>query len=107
MPDNEISEFSEVIEWLNEGDATSRYNMDDYSSHVIEHFIEGAKPLPINAVVGRRKYGREAPYAFFALEFDNSAFQILIPCPKQDKRLAGRILDIPFLPSRAEYGVKN
>ncbi len=97
IPENEMAAFDETIKWLNGEDIL--FNMSIYSSHVIERFIEGAKPLPISVTVGRRKHGKEVPYCIFTLEFDNYGFQIIVPCPKEDVKLDGKTLTIPALPS--------
>ncbi len=104
MPENELSNFTDTIDWINEGDRgligkeQSKYNMCDYSSHIVERFIAGAKPLPLSAVLLRRKAGKKVPYCIFALEFDNYGFQIIVPCIGKDAELVGHTINFPFLP---------
>ncbi|SDA73269.1 hypothetical protein SAMN02910275_02463 [Butyrivibrio sp. INlla18] len=97
IPENEVSAFDETIRWLNGEEIC--FNMKIYSQYVMERFIAGAKPLPLSAVVLRRKYGKEVPYSIFSLEFDNYGFQIVVPCPKEDYRLDGKTITIHALPS--------
>ena len=97
IPDGELTAFKETIKWLNGEEIF--FNMNLYSAYVIERFIAGAKPLPLCAIVLRRKNGKEVPYSIFSLEFDNYGFQIITPCPKEDARLDGKTITIPALPS--------
>lgn len=86
MPENEFKVFETTIDWLREESHTdSKYNMDYYASRVIERFVSGLKPLPIQVWVVRRKQNiYDVPYCQFILEFDNYSFQIMIPCPEKD-----------------------
>ncbi len=103
IPENELSNFIDTINWLNEDIySNSNYDMNVYSSHVIECFVEGIKPLPLNAIVLRRKPGKEVPYAFFVIEFDNTAFQINIPCIREDALLGDKTIQIHLFPLPVE-----
>lgn len=92
MPYSEFIFFRETVEWLLEEDILkSKYNMSCYASKVIERFIAGAKPLPVQAWLFRGKSALlspgcdyEATYCQFILEFDNYSFQIIVPNIQKD-----------------------
>lgn len=108
IPDNELTAFKETIEWLNEDDLyNSKYNMNSYSSCVIERFFEGEKPLNVHAVVVRRKIDRIVPYAFFILEFDNISFQIIIPCLSKDKQCINQKIEFHLFPTSFDENPNN
>lgn len=105
IPRTELKEFEEAIDWLKDTEEM-KYNMHNYTSQVSERFIEGAKPLPVRATVGRRKQGKEVPYSFFSLVFDNYVFQIVMPCPRQDEMLLGQRVTFPLYPVKADIDMK-
>lgn len=101
MPEDEFKAFKDTVDWIKEeSHEISKYNMSDYASHVIERFVPGPKPLPIQAFVARRKRNvYDAPYCFFVLEFDNFSFQIMVPCPEKDGVLWGQKITTFVFPS--------
>mgnify|MGYP001074352306 CR=1 FL=1 len=111
MPYDEFKCFRETAEWLLEEDILiSKYNMSCYASKVIERFIAGVKPLPVQAWLFRRKspllspqYDYSAPYCQFILEFDNYSFQIVVPNVQKDAALWRRCVNI--LPFPASFDV--
>lgn len=111
MPYDEFKCFRETAEWLLEEDILiSKYNMSCYASKVIERFIAGVKPLPVQAWLFRRKspflsprYDYSAPYCQFILEFDNYSFQIVVPNIQKDAVLWRKSVDI--LPFPASFDV--
>lgn len=109
IPENEFKVFKSTIDWLREeSHNNSKYNMDDYASRVIERFVPGPKPLPIQVWVARRKSNiYDAPYCQFILEFDNYSFQIMIPCPEKDAVLLGTNFKILVFPSTFDINEKD
>ena len=109
MPENEFKVFKSTIDWLKEESHTnSKYNMDDYASRVIERFVPGPKPLPIQVWVARRKANiYNAPYCQFILEFDNYSFQIMVPCPEKDAVLLWTNFKILVFPSTFDINEKD
>ena len=111
MPYNEFTAFRETTEWLLEKDILdSKYDMSYCASKVIERFIAGAKPLPVQAWLFRRKslllssgYDYNAPYCQFILEFDNYSFQIIVPNVQKDAILWKKKLNV--LPFPASFDV--
>lgn len=111
MPYSEFTCFRETAEWLLEKNILiSKYNMSCYASKVIERFLAGAKPLPVQAWLFRRKSSLlspgcdySAPYCQFILEFDNYSFQIVVPNVQKDAVLWRRSVDI--LPFPASFDV--
>lgn len=100
IPEYEVNAFKETIDWLNEDSLINTcFDMTSYSSHVIECFYEGAKLIPLHAVVARRKSEKDVPYAFFILEFDNYFFQIMIPCISEDCKIINKTVTFPMFPS--------
>lgn len=82
--------------------------MDDYASRVIERFVPGPKPLPIQVWVARRKANiYDAPYCQFILEFDNYSFQIMVPCPEKDAVLLWTNFKILVFPSTFDINEKD
>ncbi len=109
MPENEFKVFESTIDWLREESHNdSKYNMDDYASRVIERFVPGPKPLPIQVWIARRKPNiYDAPYCQFVLEFDNFSFQIMVPCPEMDGVLLRTNLKISVFPSTFDLNEKD
>ncbi len=109
MPENEFKVFKSTVDWLKEESHTdSKYNMDDYASRVIERFVPGPKPLPIQVWVARRKANiYDAPYCQFILEFDNYSFQIMVPCPEKDAVLLWTNFKILVFPSTFDINEKD
>ena len=101
VPEEELSAFQETISWLNsdQDDLPAFLSNASYATHVNERFVEGNKPLQVQAWVIRRKKEKKCPYAFLILEFDNLFYQVSIPCLCQDKDLANEPLSFPGFPS--------
>lgn len=105
MPYSEFKAFQETAEWLLEKDILdSKYDMSYCTSKVIERFVAGAKPLPVQAWLFRRKSlllssgcDYSAPYCQFVLEFDNYSFQIIVPNVQKDAVLwKKKVAVLPF-----------
>lgn len=107
MPYNEFKFFKEISEWVLEEDIkSSKYDLSCYASQIIERFLAGAKPLPVQAWLFRRKSilvstwdVYDVPYCQFILEFDNFSFQIIVPNIQKDTVLWGRKVNVPAFPA--------
>lgn len=108
MPYNEFKAFKEIVEWVLEKDIKkSKYDLSCYASQIIERFLAGAKPLPVQAWLFRRKSiitsgtweVYDVPYCQFILEFDNFSFQIIVPNIQKDAVLWNRKVNVPAFPS--------
>ncbi|MDH0894429.1 MULTISPECIES: HNH endonuclease [unclassified Pseudomonas] len=108
LPDNEVSNFSELIEWIKEPDHSKPYLS---KCPVIYAFQPGPMPNDfIVALILRRKMTVAGyPYAFLVLGYGNEVFQVPLLSEKHDGQLNGQSISIhpfpvPGHPNPEQYG---
>lgn len=107
MPDDELSNFTHAIEWINNVDFDNdKANMSKLLA--VFGFIPSPYQLPIINILFRRKpeYDNTVPYMQYVVMFYNLMFQIPMPLCEHDRTLDGKtitIIKFP-LPFIEEYG---
>jgi len=94
MPESEIAEFKETIDWIRNPD--HRQPGRAYTK-VIHTFIDGSPPftLPLIYLFRRRHDDRTMPYMFFVLGFGNNLFQVTLPSSKQNDQVNTPVFAMP------------
>lgn len=110
MPDSEFKKFDSTVDWIMKRGKFESYDFKNYSSNMIFRFVGGAKPLPVQAWLLRRKSHLlggigvyDVPYCQFILEFDNFSFQIIVPNYEQDIVLWDRTVNVPAFISSFDF----
>lgn len=109
MPEGEVKNFPEALEWIKNPD----HQVGLVKDFPILHTFQPG-PMPnnyIKAMVLRRKINVvDAPYMMFILAYANEIFQVVLPTPTMDRALDGkqfRMTYFPFPPGMVapEYGI--
>lgn len=97
LPYEEMVHFMDTVAWLKEeSNIISKYDMTNYE-WIIERFVPGPHPLPLEAWGFLRKdITRLVPYYIFVISFGNLIEQIAVPCRVKDIFEAGT--EIPLIP---------
>lgn len=100
LPEAELTHFLELKAWLREKGVATKKVYGDGNHLCSMSFVPGSKPFPCPIVaLFRRKTNVAAPYAVFFVAFANWTYQIFVPCPRQDKALAGRSIQVYLHPN--------
>ena len=88
MPEREIDNFKETIEWVRFGSKQYEKVMEIHAKSVIQTFYPGPGTIPLNAILYKRSDDKlRVPYCIFYCEFRNFSFQIVVPSIKKDELL--------------------
>lgn len=98
LPDEEISNFSDILAWIQEPDHSRRF-ADQCS--VIYTFQPGPMPNDLIAafILRRKPHVTSYPYAYLVLGYGNEVFQVHLPSRKYDMALNGQSVSIPPFPT--------
>lgn len=102
LPYKEMVYFMDTVAWLKEeSNIISNYKMTNYE-WMIERFVPGAHPLPLE-VWGflRKEDTKPVLYYQFVISFGNLIVQIAVPCPTKDNFKNGT--DISLVPMPHHY----
>lgn len=101
MPQNELDNFKNTLNWINEEDhSVSQYNLK--SLYALFAFVPGPKPFEfITCALLKRKpdHKKVVPYMLFLLTYGNFIFQIYLPLCKDDFKFSGGKFEIIFIPT--------
>jgi hypothetical protein len=99
LPEEELTNFSELKEWLLQADVTTRKVYSDGNHLCLQSFVPAFRPFPQAIVVLlRRKATIAAPYMTFFIAFGNISYQIFLPCPVKDGHLLGQNIQLVRYP---------
>lgn len=95
LPSEDLPDFEELRLWLLEEDVATRRVYGEKGHWCLQTFVPGPSPFhkPIVSLM-KRKEGVDAPYLMFFLAFGNWTYQIFPPCPRKDRFLADRKINI-------------
>jgi len=100
MPEEEVTNFGETIQWILEEEHSDK--SFKYSPMVALYtFMPGPSPHPgIKLFLFRRKNDKlDVPYMVFVLAFANYMYQINVPSISRDSNLYGKEITLTFLPT--------
>ena len=100
MGEEDVAKVPESLRWLREMDLATNQIDDGTHYACIRSWTPG--PMPISqthVMLLRRKPGSEAgPKYVMVLAFGNMTFQIVVPAPEEDRRLAGKTINLLPVP---------
>ena len=99
LPNEELVNFERLRTWLLETDVGTHKVYSEAGHWCFQTFVPGASPFakPIIALL-KRKEAVDAPYMVFFLAFGNWTYQIFVPCPELDTRLADKTIEVVVYP---------
>lgn len=95
MPEEELHNFSNTFEWINElKHDNSRFVFDS----LLLVYSESETPLPLRATLFKRKHNvqKDIPYNIFRLTYATFSFQIYIPLCSLDNNKSYKAEQLPY-----------